>query len=191
MRISKKQGALKLTETNISGLVVIEPKVFEDSRGFFFEPYNKLKFEKFFGEIDFVQDNESKSRKGVLRGFHFQKPPFDQAKLVRCIEGAVLDIALDLIKKSKTYGKYHKVILSGDNKKQFFITRGFAHAFLVLSETALFSYKVDNIYAPKFDSGVIWNDPSLSIDWGFKESKLIISEKDKNLNFISDINSPF
>ena len=191
MRISKKQGALKLTETNISGLVVIEPKVFEDSRGFFFEPYNKLKFEKFFGEIDFVQDNESKSRKGVLRGFHFQKPPFDQAKLVRCIEGAVLDIALDLRKKSKTYGKYHKVILSGDNKKQFFITRGFAHAFLVLSETALFSYKVDNIYAPKFDSGVIWNDPSLSIDWGFKESKLIISEKDKNLNFISDINSPF
>ncbi|MDA8558461.1 dTDP-4-dehydrorhamnose 3,5-epimerase [Flavobacteriaceae bacterium] len=182
---------MKLTETNISGLVVIEPKVFEDSRGFFFEPYNKLKFEKFFGEIDFVQDNESKSRKGVLRGFHFQKPPFDQAKLVRCIEGAVLDIALDLRKKSKTYGKYHKVILSGDNKKQFFIPRGFAHAFLVLSETALFSYKVDNIYAPKFDSGVIWNDPSLSIDWGFKESELIISEKDKNLNFISDINSPF
>lgn len=182
---------MKLTETNISGLVVIEPKVFEDYRGFFFEPYNKLKFEKFFGEIDFVQDNESKSRKGVLRGFHFQKPPFAQAKLVRCIEGEVLDIALDLRKKSKTYGKYHKVILSGDNKKQFFIPRGFAHAFLVLSETALFSYKVDNIYSPKFDSGVIWNDPSLSIDWGFKESELIISEKDKNLNFISDINSPF
>ena len=182
---------MKLTKTNISDLVIIEPKVFEDSRGYFFEPYNKEKFDKYFGSTNFIQDNESKSIKGVLRGFHFQKPPFDQAKLVRCIEGEVLDVALDLRKNSSTYGKHEKVILSGHNKKQFFIPRGFAHAFLVLSEAAIFSYKVDNIYAPKFDSGVIWNDSNLSIDWGFKESELIISEKDKNLNFISEVNSPF
>ena len=182
---------MKITETSISDLVIIEPKVFLDSRGYFFEPYNKEKFDQNFGITNFVQDNESKSSKGVLRGFHFQKPPYDQAKLVRCIEGQVLDVALDLRKQSKTYGKYEKVILSADNKKQFFIPRGFAHAFLVLSETAVFSYKVDNIYAPKYDSGVAWNDQSLLVDWGLDESELIISEKDKNLSFLSEINSPF
>ena len=182
---------MKITETSISDLVIIEPKVFSDSRGYFFETYNKEKFDKNFGTTNFVQDNESKSSKGVLRGFHFQKPPYDQAKLVRCIEGQILDIALDLRKQSKTYGKYEKVILSADNKKQFFIPRGFAHAFLVLSETAIFSYKVDNIYAPKYDSGIAWNDQSLSVDWGFHESELILSEKDKNLSFLSNINSPF
>ncbi len=182
---------MKITKTSISGLVIIEPKVFNDSRGYFYEPYNKSKFDKLIGEINFVQDNESKSSKGVLRGFHFQKPPYDQAKLVRCINGEVMDIALDLRKKSNTYGKYEKVILSGENKKQFFIPRGFAHAFLVLSETAIFSYKVDNIYAPEFDSGVIWNDPNLLIDWGINELELIISEKDKSLSFLSEFNSPF
>jgi dTDP-4-dehydrorhamnose 3,5-epimerase len=182
---------MKFTKTSISGLVIIEPKVFLDSRGYFFEPYNKEKFDKYLDITNFVQDNESKSSKGVLRGFHFQKPPYDQAKLVRCIEGKVLDIALDLRKQSQTYGKYEKVILSAENKKQFFIPRGFAHAFLVLSETAIFSYKVDNIYAPEYDSGVIWNDPNLLIDWGFNESELIISEKDKNLCLFSEINSPF
>ena len=182
---------MKITETSISDLVIIEPKVFLDSRGYFFEPYNKEKFDQNFGITNFVQDNESKSSKGVLRGFHFQKPPYDQAKLVRCIEGQVLDVALDLRKQSKTYGKYEKVILSADNKKQFFIPRGFAHAFLVLSESAVFSYKVDNIYAPKYDSGIAWNDQSLSVDWGFHESELILSEKDKNLSFLSNINSPF
>jgi dTDP-4-dehydrorhamnose 3,5-epimerase len=182
---------MKITETSISDLVIIEPKVFLDSRGYFFEPYNKEKFDQNFGITNFVQDNESKSSKGVLRGFHFQKPPYDQAKLVRCIEGQVLDVALDLRKQSKTYGKYEKVILSADNKKQFFIPRGFAHAFLVLSESAVFSYKVDNIYAPKYDSGIAWNDQSLMIDWGINESQLIISEKDKNLSFLSEINSPF
>tara|TARA_B110000003_G_scaffold272020_1_gene307145 strand:+ start:431 stop:979 length:549 start_codon:yes stop_codon:yes gene_type:complete len=182
---------MKITKTSISGLVIIEPKVFNDSRGYFYEPYNKSKFNKLIGEINFVQDNESKSSKGVLRGFHFQKPPYDQAKLVRCINGEVMDIALDLRKKSNTYGKYEKVILSGENKKQFFIPRGFAHAFLVLSETAIFSYKVDNIYAPEFDSGVSWNDPNLLIDWGINELELIISEKDKSLSFLSEFNSPF
>ena len=182
---------MKITETSISDLVIIEPKVFLDSRGYFFEPYNKEKFDQNFGITNFVQDNESKSSKGVLRGFHFQKPPYDQAKLVRCIEGQVLDVALDLRKQSKTYGKYEKVILSADNKKQFFIPRGFAHAFLVLSESAVFSYKVDNIYAPKYDSGIAWNDQSLMIDWGINKSQLIISEKDKNLSFLSEINSPF
>jgi dTDP-4-dehydrorhamnose 3,5-epimerase len=182
---------MKFIKTNISGLIIIEPKVFKDPRGYFYESFNKKKFDEFFGETNFVQDNESKSSKGVLRGFHFQKPPYDQAKLVRCVKGKVLDIALDLRKKSNTYGKYEKVILSGENKKQFFIPRGFAHAFLVLSETALFSYKVDNLYAPEYDSGVIWNDLDLSIDWPFDKSNLIISEKDKTLSPLSSIQSPF
>jgi len=182
---------LNIIKTSIKDLVIIEPKIFEDSRGYFFEPFNKNLFKEKFGDINFVQDNESKSSKGVLRGFHFQKPPFEQAKLVRCIDGEVLDIALDLRKESKTYRKYEKVLLSGKNKKQFFIPRGFAHAFLVLSDTAILSYKVDNLYAPEYDSGIIWNDPSLSIDWGMDESKLIISKKDKNLNLLLDIKSPF
>jgi dTDP-4-dehydrorhamnose 3,5-epimerase len=182
---------LKVKQTSISGLVVIEPKVFYDSRGYFFESYNQNLFIKKLGNFKFVQDNESKSFKGVLRGFHFQKPPFEQAKLIRCVEGKVLDLALDLRKNSTTYGKYEKVILSGDNKKQFLIPRGFAHAFLVLSETAIISYKVDNLYAPQSESGVIWNDPSLLIDWVIDESKLIISERDKNLSLLKDIESPF
>ena len=182
---------MKFIKTNISGLIIIEPKVFKDPRGYFYEPYNKKKFDKFFGEINFVQDNESKSSKGVLRGFHFQKPPYDQAKLVRCIQGEVIDIALDLRKKSNTYGKYHKILLSSENKKQFFVPRGFAHAFLVLSKSAIFSYKVDNIYAPEYDSGVIWNDLELKIDWPLKDNELIISEKDKNLPTFLNVISPF
>jgi len=182
---------LKVEQTSIEGLVVIEPEIFYDSRGYFFESYNQNLFIKKLGDFKFVQDNESKSSKGVLRGFHFQKPPFEQAKLVRCIEGEVLDVALDLRKNSSTYGKHEKVILSGDNKKQFFIPRGFAHAFLVLSETAIFSYKVDNIYAPQSDSGIIWNDPSLLINWGIDDSKLIISEKDKSLGMLKNFESPF
>ncbi len=182
---------MKVEQTSIEGLVVIEPEIFYDSRGYFFESYNQNLFIKKLGDFKFVQDNESKSSKGVLRGFHFQKPPFEQAKLVRCIEGEVLDVALDLRKNSSTYGKHEKVILSGDNKKQFFIPRGFAHAFLVLSETAIFSYKVDNIYAPQSDSGIIWNDPSLLINWGIDDSKLIISEKDKSLGVLKNFESPF
>lgn len=182
---------MKVEQTSIEGLVVIEPEIFYDSRGYFFESYNQNLFIKKLGDFKFVQDNESKSSKGVLRGFHFQKPPFEQAKLVRCIEGEVLDVALDLRKNSSTYGKHEKVILSGDNKKQFFIPRGFAHAFLVLSETAIFSYKVDNIYAPQSDSGIIWNDPSLLINWGIDDFKLIISEKDKSLGVLKNFESPF
>jgi len=182
---------MNIIKTSIQDLVIIQPKVFNDSRGYFFEPFNENSFKKNFTNVKFVQDNESKSSKGVLRGFHFQKPPYEQAKLVRCIQGEVLDIALDLRKNSSTYGKYEKIILSGENKKQFFIPRGFAHAFLVLSNNAIFSYKVDNIYAPDFDSGIIWNDPSLSIDWELDESKFIISEKDKNLDLLKNIESPF
>ena len=182
---------MKLTKTAIDGLVILEPKIFKDSRGYFFEPYNKFTFDKYIGITNFVQDNESKSERGVLRGLHFQKPPYAQAKLVRCIDGEVIDIALDLRKNSSTYGHYHKILLSSKNKKQFFIPRGFAHAFLVISSYAIFSYKVDNIYAPNYDSGVIWNDSDLAIDWGINESELIISEKDKNLSSFSDINSPF
>lgn len=182
---------MKILKTSIKDLVVIEPKIFYDSRGYFFESFNQNIFTQKICDFKAVQDNESKSSKGVLRGFHFQKPPFEQAKLVRCIQGEVLDVALDLRKNSSTYGKHEKVILSEDNKKQFFIPRGFAHAFLVLSETATFSYKVDNIYAPQFDCGVIWNDPSLSVDWGIDDSKLIISEKDKILDLLSNIKSPF
>jgi dTDP-4-dehydrorhamnose 3,5-epimerase len=182
---------LKILKTSIKDLVVIEPEIFYDSRGYFFESYNQNLFIKKLGDFKFIQDNESKSPKGVLRGFHFQKPPFEQAKLVRCIQGEVLDIALDLRKNSTTYGKYEKVLLSGENKKQFFIPRGFAHAFLVLSENAIFSYKVDNVYAPQSESGVMWNDPSLLIDWTIDESKLIISDKDKSLDLLTNIKSPF
>ena len=182
---------MKLIKTKIPGLIILEPYIYSDPRGYFFESYNKSKFDHFFGDINFIQDNESKSKKGVLRGFHFQRPPYDQAKLVRCIQGEVLDIALDLRKKSKTYGKYEKVILSGDKKNQFFIPKGFAHAFLVLSKSAIFSYKVDNVYVPEFESGVIWNDPNLSIDWGFDEIDLIISDKDKSLELFSELKSPF
>ena len=182
---------MKILKTSIKDLVVIEPEIFYDSRGYFFESYNQNLFIKKLGDFKFIQDNESKSPKGVLRGFHFQKPPFEQAKLVKCIQGEVLDIALDLRKNSTTYGKYEKVLLSGENKKQFFIPRGFAHAFLVLSENAIFSYKVDNVYAPQSESGVMWNDPSLLIDWVIDESKLIISDKDKSLDLLTNIKSPF
>ena len=182
---------MKLTKTNISGLTIIEPKVFYDSRGFYYESYNESNFDKYFGKINFIQDSESKSVKGVLRGFHFQRPPFDQSKLVRCVQGMVLDVVLDLRKKSSTFGKVESIILSSENKKQLYIPRGFAHAYLVLSDTAVFSYKIDNVYAPDYECGVIWNDPSLSIDWGINEVDLIISDKDKKLDLLSNIKSPF
>ena len=139
---------MQFVETKISDLIIIEPTVFGDARGYFLESYNQKKFEEVVGKISFVQDNESKSYKGVLRGLHFQKPPFEQAKLVRCIEGEVLDVAVDIRKNSKTYGKHVSVLLSGENKRQLFVPRGFAHGFLVLSDSATFAYKVDNTYAP-------------------------------------------
>ena len=182
---------MKFTKTNIEGLVIIEPIVFGDERGYFLETYNEKQFEEFIGKISFVQDNESKSAKGVLRGLHFQKPPFDQAKLVRCIEGEVLDIAVDIRKKSKTYGKHVAVLLSGVNKRQLFVPRGFAHGFLVLSDTATFAYKVDNTYAPEFDAGIRWNDKELNIKWGMEDSEVIISAKDAELPFFLEFKSPF
>ena len=182
---------MKLEQTSIKDLVIIQPEIYYDSRGYFFESFNHNLFKDKIGDFKFFQDNESKSFKGVLRGFHFQKPPFEQAKIVRCIEGEVLDVALDLRKNSSTFGKYEKVKLSGINKKQLFIPRGFAHAFLVFSEIAIVSYKVDNIYDPQSETGIIWHDSSLSIDWGFDESKLIISEKDKSLNLLKNFKSPF
>lgn len=182
---------MKFIETKISDLIIIEPAVFEDARGYFLESYNQNKFEKIIGKISFHQDNESKSSKGVLRGLHFQKPPFDQAKLVRCIKGKVLDVAVDIRKGSKTFGKYVSVELSEENKRQLFIPRGFAHGFLVLTKYAIFVYKVDNVYAPKYDAGIKWNDKELNIDWGIEHSQVLVSEKDSNLPYLSGFKSPF
>ena len=182
---------MKFIETKISDLIIIEPTVFGDARGYFLESYNKKKFEEVVGKTSFVQDNESKSSKGVLRGLHFQKPPFQQAKLVRCIEGKVLDVAVDIRKNSKTYGKHISVLLSGENKRQLFVPRGFAHGFLVLSDSATFAYKVDNTYAPDHDAGIRWNDKELNIEWGLEESEVIVSKKDAELPFFSKFESPF
>ena len=182
---------MKFIETKISDLIIIEPTVFGDTRGYFLESYNQKKFEEVVGKISFVQDNESKSYKGVLRGLHFQKPPFQQAKLVRCIEGEVLDVAVDIRKNSKTYGKHISVLLSGENKRQLFVPRGFAHGFLVLSDSAIFAYKVDNIYAPDHDAGIRWNDKELNIQWGIEDGEVIVSEKDAELPFFSKFESPF
>ena len=182
---------MKFVETKISDIIIIEPKVFGDERGYFLESYNQKKFEEVVGITSFVQDNESKSSKGVLRGLHFQKPPFEQAKLVRCIEGEVLDVAVDIRKNSKTYGKHVAVLLSGENKRQLFVPRGFAHGFLVLSDTATFAYKVDNTYAPEFDAGIRWNDKKLNIQWGLEESEVLVSSKDAELPFFLEFESPF
>ena len=182
---------MKFTKTSIEGLVIIDPTVFGDNRGYFLESYNEKEFKEVIGKVSFVQDNESKSSKGVLRGLHFQKPPFAQAKLVRCIEGKVLDVVLDIRKNSKTYGQHFTTELSGENKKQVFIPRGFAHGFLVLSESAIFAYKVDNTYAPEHDAGIRWNDPIVNIPWGLSESEVLVSKKDAQLPFFTEFDSPF
>lgn len=179
---------MEIIKTSIEGLVIIEPKVFEDERGYFMESFKESFIYENFPDLKFIQDNESKSSYGVLRGLHFQKPPFEQTKLVRVIEGEVLDVAVDLRKNSSTYGKWESIILSGENKKQFLIPKGFAHGFVVLSKEAIVSYKVDNYYAPDFDSGIRYNDPMLNINWMIKNENLIISAKDYGLgNF--DYNS--
>lgn len=182
---------MKFINTKIADLIIIEPTVFVDKRGYFFESYNQKKFEEVVSRISFVQDNESKSSKGVLRGLHFQKPPFAQAKLVRCIKGRVIDVAVDIRKGSPTYGRHVSVELSGENKRQLFIPRGFAHGFAVLSNTAVFAYKVDNIYAPKFDSGIKYNDKDLNIDWSLGKNEVKLSAKDDNLSSFKDLDSPF
>tara|TARA_B100000989_G_C19492788_1_gene450595 strand:+ start:976 stop:1530 length:555 start_codon:yes stop_codon:yes gene_type:complete len=182
---------MKFIKTEITDVFIIEPSVFRDNRGYFLESFNLDKFEENVYPIKFVQDNESKSAKGVLRGLHFQNPPFNQAKLVRCIEGRVMDVAVDIRKGSPTYGKHITVELSGENKRQLFIPRGFAHGFAVLSNTATFAYKVDNIYAPQSDAGIRYDDIELGIDWGLKEEDIQISQKDENLILFKDLDSPF
>lgn len=166
-----------VNKTEIEGVYVIEPKVFGDNRGYFMETYNEQEFKNNGLDYNFVQDNQSKSKKGVLRGLHFQKT-HPQAKLVRVLEGEVFDVAVDLRKGSKTYGKWVGVILSEENKKQFMIPRGFAHGFVVLSETAVFAYKCDDFYHPEDEGGIMWNDPDINIEWPYK-GELLLSEKDK------------
>jgi dTDP-4-dehydrorhamnose 3,5-epimerase len=182
---------MKFIKTVIPEVYIIEPSVFGDNRGYFLESFNLEKFEENIYPIKFVQDNESKSSKGVLRGLHFQKPPFEQSKLVRCIEGKVLDVAVDIRKGSPTYGMHVAVELSGENKRQLFVPRGFAHGFVVLSESATFSYKVDNSYAPEYDSGIKYDDTDLNINWSLTENEVQLSVKDKNLPAFKDLNSPF
>ncbi len=182
---------MNFVETELEGLIIIEPKIFKDERGYFLESYNKKEFESFFGKINFVQDNESKSTYGVLRGLHFQRPPFTQAKLVRCLSGRVLDVAVDLRSVSPTFGKYLSLELSSDDKRQLYIPKGFAHGFIVLSEEAVFSYKVDNFYSPSHDSGIAWNDPHFGIDWKVPLNEIKVSEKDRKLKPFIDIEIPF
>jgi dTDP-4-dehydrorhamnose 3,5-epimerase len=182
---------MRFIETEIAGLTIIEPNVFEDQRGYFLESFNQKEFESHIGKIEFVQDNESKSTYGVLRGLHFQRPPFTQAKLVRCILGKILDVAVDLRKDSQTFGKSLTIELSSEDKRQLFIPKGFAHGFVVLSDLAVFSYKVDNFYTPSHDSGILWNDPQFDIDWRVSLDEIVLSGKDKELKFLSEIENPF
>jgi dTDP-4-dehydrorhamnose 3,5-epimerase len=172
---------MEIIKTSIEGLVIIEPKVFEDERGYFMESFKESFIYENFPDLKFIQDNESKSSYGVLRGLHFQKPPFEQTKLVRVIRGEVLDVAVDLRKESDTFGKWESIILTGKNKKQFLIPKGFAHGFVVLSKEAIFAYKVDNPYAPEFDSGIIYNDQTLNINWRINNKDVLISSKDTKL----------
>ncbi len=182
---------MEIINTEIEGLKIIKPKVFTDSRGYFFESYSKKIFDQEVAKVDFVQDNESRSSFGVIRGLHFQRPPYCQAKLVRCVTGRVLDVAVDIRKGSPTYGKHVAVELSEENHLQFFIPHGFAHGFAVLSETAIFQYKCDNYYHPESDGGISLLDPSLGIDWRVEMDKAILSEKDKRHSILADFVSPF
>jgi len=173
---------MNIEETKIQGCFIIEPNVFEDERGYFFESFNQDKFNTLLGsQINFVQDNQSFSTKGVLRGLHYQIGEYQQAKLVRVISGKVIDVAVDLRKNSSTFGQHVSVELSGDNQKQFFVPRGFAHGFVVLSDTAIFSYKCDNFYNKESEAGIIYNDPALNIDWRLDSNEIKVSEKDIQL----------
>ena len=182
---------MKFIKTDIPDVVIVEPTIFGDHRGYFLESFNQKEFEKNTGKITFVQDNESKSSRGVLRGLHFQNPPFAQSKLVRCIEGEVLDVAVDIRKGSPTYGHHIVVKLTGENKRQIFVPIGFAHGFVVLSESATFAYKVDNWYSPENDNGIMWNDVDLNINWEIDKKDVQLSAKDNMLQSFSVFNSPF
>lgn len=177
---------MNIIESPLKDCYIIEPKIWVDERGYFFESFREDKFQEFIGKIDFVQENESLSQKGVFRGLHYQLPPSAQSKLVRVISGRVLDIAVDIRKNSPNFGKHYTIELSEENKKQFFIPQGFAHGFLVLSETAIFSYKVDNYYSKQNDRGIQFNDPMIGLDLHFPYSELILSEKDKGLPLLKD-----
>ena len=170
---------ITVVQTALNGLVVLKPRIFEDARGYFFESFSKRDLEEVVGPVDFVQDNESLSSYGVVRGLHFQKPPFTQAKLVRCTRGRVLDVAVDIRRGSPTFGEHFAVELSEENHLQFFIPKGFAHGFSVLSETAVFQYKCDEFYHPEADAGVLLTDPALGIDWKIAPEQMILSDKDK------------
>ena len=170
---------MEVIKTEIDGVLILEPRVFEDERGYFFESFNLREFREAVGDVDFVQDNESKSRRGVVRGLHFQKGPHAQAKLLRVVKGAVLDVAVDIRPGSPTFGKHVSVVLSGDNHRQFFIPRGMAHGFKVISDEAIFQYKCDNYYCREAEAGIAWDDPDLGIDWLESDGEVILSEKDR------------
>ena len=182
---------MNVVKTPIEGLLIIEPRVFRDERGYFFESYSQRDFEAQVGDIHFVQDNESMSTRGVIRGLHFQRPPFTQTKLVRVVSGSVLDIAVDIRKGSPTYGQHVAVELTGENQRQFFIPKGFAHGFAVLSEKAVFQYKCDEFYLPEADGGIQLDDPALGIDWQIPTSEAIRSQKDLTLPLLRQIDNPF
>lgn len=182
---------MNVIRTEIEGLVILEPRVFEDRRGYFFESFSEREFAEAVGPVHFVQDNESKSSYGVLRGLHFQKPPYAQAKLVRVVKGCVLDVAVDLRKGSPTYGKYEAVELSEKNRRQLFIPRGFAHGFCVLSDEVIFQYKCDNYYSPQSEGAVRWDDPDLSIDWRIPAEDVVLSEKDSSHPALKDLEDVF
>lgn len=182
---------MEVIKTNIEGVVIIEPKVFKDTRGYFFESFSQREFEEKVRKINFVQDNESMSSYGGMRGLHFQRPPFTQSKLVRCVKGRVLDVAVDIRKGSPTYGQHVAVELTETNHRQFFVPRGFAHGFAVLSETAVFQYKCDNFYAPEADGGINIKDESLGINWQIPTSNAILSDKDLKHACLKDFDSPF
>lgn len=183
---------MEVIKTAIEGVFIIEPRVFGDARGYFFESFNQKDFfEKTGLDILFVQDNESMSSYGVLRGLHFQNPPYTQSKLVRVVEGRVLDVAVDIRKGSSTYGKHVAVELSEDNHRQLFVPHGFAHGFSVLSDSAIFQYKCDNFYVPQSEGALAWDDPDLNIDWQLPADKVLLSEKDKRHPLLRDFDSPF
>ncbi len=182
---------MNVIKTDIEGVVIIEPRIFEDARGYFFESYNKKEFDSKVCPVDFVQDNESMSTRGVMRGLHFQRPPYTQAKLVRCVKGEVLDVAVDIRKGSPTYGQHVAVKLSETNHRQFFIPKGFAHGFAVLSDVAVFQYKCDNYYHPEADGGISIVDDSLGIDWQIPMEEAILSDKDKKHPLFKEFDSPF
>ena len=182
---------MNVIKTEIDRVVIIEPRIFEDSRGYFFESFSQREFSSKVDPIVFVQDNESKSSYGVMRGLHFQRPPFAQSKLVRCVKGAVLDVAVDIRKGSPTYGQHVAVELTEENHRQFFIPKGFAHGFAVLSDSAVFQYKCDEFYHPEADGGINIHDESLEIDWLIPTDKAILSDKDTKQPFLQDVDSPF